>query len=149
MNDIRTELLADLKDEEFRHAYAWEFVDMILARQIRALRKHRGWTQADLAKKIGTSQPFISAIEDEDYGSLSISTLKDLARAFDVYPVVRFESFATLVTNVDSSSAEELQVPPFDEDPSILTMARQMSRAGDLKDAAGGPARKRRSIASR
>jgi transcriptional regulator with XRE-family HTH domain len=125
MTDIRNELLGDLGEEEFRHEYADEFLDMILARQIRALRKERGWTQVDLAKKLGTSQPFISAIESEDYGALSLSTLKELARVFDVYLNVRFESFARMVAQVESSSSAELQLAPYDLDPAIPAMAAE------------------------
>jgi transcriptional regulator with XRE-family HTH domain len=119
MTEIKHELVAELSDPDFRHGYAAEFVDMIVAQQIRALRKQRGWTQTELAERIGTKQPFISQIEDEDYGSISISTLKDLARAFDVYLNVRFESFSTLLSQVDASSASELEVPLFAIDPLI------------------------------
>src|SRR5260221_10490829 len=128
MTNISTELLTDLKDEEYRHEYAGEFLDIILARQIRALRKERGWTQAEFQKRIGTSQSFIPAIESEDYGSLSISTLKDLARAFDVYLNVRFDSFATLVSQVESSGSAELRVPVFVSDPAIPAMAADATR---------------------
>ncbi len=144
MTDISAELLNDLEDEDFRHDYAGEFLDMILARQIRALRKERGWTQAELAKRVGTSQPFISAIESEDYGSLSISTLRDLARVFDVYLNVRFDSFATLVSQVESSSSAELSVPVFANDPAIPAMVRRpkVAAASRLGGEVRGPRRK-------
>jgi transcriptional regulator with XRE-family HTH domain len=117
MGEIKTAVLAELGNKDYRHGYAGEFADMILARQIRVLRKERGLTQAELASMIGSGQSFISEIEDEDYGSLSLKTLKDLAKAFDVYLDVRFASFARLLAHVEHTAADHLKVPPFDKDP--------------------------------
>ena len=121
MSELRDELRSELHDPEFRHSYASEFADMVLARQIRALRKQRGLTQKQLAEDIGSAQPFISSIEDEEYGSLTISTLKDLARAFDVYLDVRFTSFAKLLEAVEHTSMNDLEVPAFSDDPEFST----------------------------
>lgn len=117
MGEIRDELLAEIGDREYRHGYAREFLDMVLARQIRVLRKQRKLSQADLASMIGTGQPYISQIEDEEYGSLSLNTLKDLAKAFDVYLDVRFTSFARLLDAVEYTGSEDLKVAPFTDDP--------------------------------
>lgn len=116
MGEIRDELVDDLRDKDFRHDYASEFIDMVLARQIRAIRKQRNLTQQQLAALIDSRQSFISEIEDEDYGSLSLNTLKELARAFDTYLDVRFVSFKALLDSVESVSLKELQVPPFTDD---------------------------------
>lgn len=123
MTTVRDRLREELNDFEYRHEYASEFLDMIVARQIRALRKERGWTQSELAAKLQKKQSFISAIEDEDYGALSLSTLKELARVFDVHLEVRFTSFADLLDDVERSSLEELQVPPFSEDARFASAA--------------------------
>ena len=127
MKDILERLRSDLSDPEYRHAYAQDFLDSSLAHQIRALRNHRGWTQAELAAKVGTQQPFISAIENEDYGVLSISKLKELSEAFDVYLSVRFESFSRLLSDVARSSTKDLEVPEFSADPyfknTVLTIS--------------------------
>jgi transcriptional regulator with XRE-family HTH domain len=117
MNEIQEELMTELRDPDYRHGYAGEYLDMVLARQIRALRKQRGMTQQQLADAIGSKQPFISEIEDEEYGSLSISTLKVLAGAFDTYLDVKFTSFGDLVKSIGHTSMQDLQVPTFDEDP--------------------------------
>lgn len=117
MDQIQSELLGDLKEPEFRHTYANEFIDMTLARQIRALRKQRNWTQQQLADRIEKKQSFISALEDEDYGSMTVSTLKEIAEAFDVFLSVRFESFRTLIDQVAKSRMRDLEVSSFDEDP--------------------------------
>lgn len=117
MGEISSELVNEITNREYRHGYGHEFLDMLLSRQIRALRKQRSLTQAELAEMIGSQQSFISEIEDEDYGALSLSTLKDLARAFDVHLDVRFTSFSKLVNSVERTSIDDLKVPTFDEDP--------------------------------
>jgi transcriptional regulator with XRE-family HTH domain len=117
MGKIRDEVLAELHDPEYRHDYAQSFLDMTLARQIRAIRKQRGLSQADLAEALGTRQSAISMLEDEDYGSMTLSTLKELARAFDVYLDVRFTSFSRLADSVEHTSIDALEVPAFDNDP--------------------------------
>ena len=40
-----------------------EAIRQILARNIRAFREHRNWSQAELAAKSGISVPFLSEIE--------------------------------------------------------------------------------------
>lgn len=124
MDEIQNELLAELNEPEFRHAYASEFIDMILARQIRALRKQRNWTQQQLAERIQKHQSFISALEDEEYGSMTLSTLKELAESFDVYLSVRFKSFRNLIEQVSHSSMKDLEVPSFEEDPVFQSPVR-------------------------
>lgn len=117
MGDIRDEVIRDLRDREYRHDYAHSFLDMTLARQIRALRKQRGLSQTDLAEILGTRQSAISMLENEDYGAMTLSTLKELARAFDVYLDVRFTSFSRLADSVERTQMQDFEVPGFDEDP--------------------------------
>jgi len=120
MTEIRDRLKTELAETEYRQAYAQEFLDMTLARQIRALRKQRGWIQAHLAELLNTKQSRVSAMENEEYGALSVASLKDLARVFDVYLNVRFTSFAELLSQVDRTSMEELSVPGYPEDAAML-----------------------------
>lgn len=102
---------------------------MTLARQIRALRKARGWSQKDLADLLETKQSRISEIEDEEYGALSLATLKDLARVFDVYLNVRFTSFTDLLSQVDRTSMSELVVPRYADDPAVVSTQQTVSVA--------------------
>lgn len=129
MNEIRDRIREELNDREYRHAYAQEFLDMTLARQIRALRKARGWSQKDLADLLETKQSRISEIEDEEYGALSLATLKDLARVFDVYLNVRFTSFTDLLSQVDRTSMSELVVPRYADDPAVVSTQQTVSVA--------------------
>lgn len=121
MTKIRDRMQAELADPEYRHAYSQDFLDMTLARQIRALRKARGWSQKQLADLLDTHQSRVSEMENEEYGALSIAALKDLARVFDVYLSVRFESFAELLARVDQTSMEDLVVPPYADDPFVAS----------------------------
>ena len=89
-----------------REAYVRAHVQHGLAHQIRMLREHRGWTQAELADKCGMRQPRISALEDPDFENVEISTLQRLAFAFDVALSVRFVPFSEIAqraSNLDSS----------------------------------------------
>lgn len=112
---IETTFPSDFNDAEYRNAYAEDFLDMILARQIRALRKQRNLTQTQLADMIGTGQSRISDLESEEYGSMTVNTLKDLARAFDVTLAINFQSYADFMKRLDRTSMVDLQVPSFSD----------------------------------
>jgi transcriptional regulator with XRE-family HTH domain len=114
---LRNELIQTQDDKEYRHAYAEEELNATIGTQIKVLREQRGLTQEALAREAGMKQSMICRYEDVNYSSWSISTLKKLARAFDVWLEVRFRSFADLVAATEAFSREELQVPKFAEDP--------------------------------
>jgi ribosome-binding protein aMBF1 (putative translation factor) len=48
-------------------------------------RKQAGLTQTQLARRIGTTQSVISRLEDSDYGAHSLTMLRRIARALDLY----------------------------------------------------------------
>lgn len=50
-----------------------------IASQIHELRTQKGLSQAELAKKIGTTQSVISRLENTDYKCENLSTLQKLA----------------------------------------------------------------------
>jgi transcriptional regulator with XRE-family HTH domain len=64
-----------------------------VAFQIRALRDQRDWTQKDLAEKAGKPTNSISRLEDPDYGKLTLTTLLEMAKAFDVALLVQFVEY--------------------------------------------------------
>jgi len=61
-------------------------------------------------------QSRISAIEDVDYSSWSVETLRRLAEAFDLVLRVEFNSFGELLEEVDNLSREALERPSFNDD---------------------------------
>ncbi len=91
-----------------------------LAFQIRAMRDLRGWSQAQLAAKAGTSQSAIARLESTEYGRPSVAMLLRLASAFDVALIVRFAPFDEVAHWVSGTrrvdeglNAEALGVRPY------------------------------------
>lgn len=115
----RQKIIEDLKDKEYRDAFATEHIDTGVPFQIRALREQKGreWTQKELGIRAGMAQETISRIEDPNYGKLTLKTLKRLASAFDVALMVRFVSFGELVGWELSLTSDSLEVLSFDNDP--------------------------------
>ncbi len=117
MNSLITRLRAKFQDEEYRHSYAEECLNTMVASQIKILREQREMTQAKLAEKTDMKQPRLSILEDANYSNWSINTLKRLARAFDVALSVRFEAFSDVILDFESLSRESMERPSFKNDP--------------------------------
>lgn len=118
-------LIADLQDPEYRKGFVEGHAKDTIAFQLRAMRKAKGWDQSEVAEKMGNRklQPMISRYENPDYGKYSISTLLELASAFDVALAVRFVPFSELV-QWDSSSNPSKECPEsFNEDKDISRRA--------------------------
>jgi transcriptional regulator with XRE-family HTH domain len=114
----RQRTIEDLKDKEYRDAFAIEHIDTGIPFQIRALRKQkdRKWTQKELAKRARMAQETISRIENPNYGKLTLKTLKRLASVFDVALMVRFVPFSELVGWELSLTPASLEAVDFDKD---------------------------------
>ena len=69
------------KSLEFRKAYDDEIIMLNMAYKIAQLRKQRHITQAELAKRAGTSQQTISRLEDLQNTQITLHTLVRLAKA--------------------------------------------------------------------
>ena len=120
---LRERLRENLRDREYRHAYADEALDLFLASQIRVLREQRGLSQDALAELIGTKQSGISRLESANYSSWTIKILKRIAEAFDLRLKVSFEPFGTLWQEVLTRNQEHLQRPNFEEDVELQSAA--------------------------
>lgn len=116
MSELRENLRSEFLDREYREAYADTFVDTFVAMQIRAIREQRGMTQKELAEKIGTAQTGVSRLENANYSGRSISALKNVARQFDCWLRVSFESYGSLVEEAEGFGEEALRRPSFEED---------------------------------
>lgn len=88
-----------MKDRDERDAYTQAEITTALAHQIRAIRLQRGWSQADLAERMGTKQHVISRLEDPSYGRMSLQTLFQLCKAFETGLEVKFISFTQMLEN--------------------------------------------------
>jgi transcriptional regulator with XRE-family HTH domain len=108
------EIFQSLSNKEYRDGFVEAEIDEIIAAQIRTMRTDRGWSQAQLGKHIGMAQGRVSVLEDADYGSYTLSTLKRLASAFDVGLLVRFVPFSELAGRAARLGSENLRVPSYD-----------------------------------
>jgi transcriptional regulator with XRE-family HTH domain len=103
-------------DPEYRHQFVEEEINVGIAFQIRALRNRQNLKQDDLAKLLGGKQSLVSAWENPNYGKYTLTTLKDLAKAFDVGLLVRFVPFSTLVDWTANLSNNTIAPPSFREE---------------------------------
>jgi len=107
-------------DRAARRAFVESEAGAFIAHQIRGIRTQRGWTQQELAKRIGTTQAAISRLEDSSYGRISLKTMVELARAFDVAPVLMFKSTVQLMHERWVINRKSLEVPSFDEEATLV-----------------------------
>jgi transcriptional regulator with XRE-family HTH domain len=116
MSELVETLRSEFQDNEYRHAYAEECLNAMIAAQIKVLREQRGMTQKQLADATGMGQPRIPLLEDSSYENWTVNTLKRLAKAFDVALSVKFETFSRVIQDFSAMSRETLQRPDFADD---------------------------------
>lgn len=109
MSEFRQKLKNEFKEKEYAHAYAEGFLNSYIATQIKVLREQRGWSQERLAQEAQMKQERISVLEDVDYGSWSLNTLRRLAAAFDVALTVSFETFGKKIQEIEAFSRPNLE----------------------------------------
>jgi transcriptional regulator with XRE-family HTH domain len=120
MSDLSDALRVELCDPEYSEGYAESFLNSYVATQIKVIREQRQMKQADLARAVGTTQTAISRIENVNYSSWNINTLKKLARAFRVRLKVSFETYGSLPDEVGKFSRESLKRAEREKDPGLL-----------------------------
>lgn len=117
MFDNKEQLNALLEDPTFRRAFLADYVQEILAAQIRAIRESRGLTQEQLGKAAnGMSQVQISRLENPDYSGASVTSLRRLAQALDIGFIIRYAPFSEFVDWVVNQSPERLVAASFPEE---------------------------------
>jgi transcriptional regulator with XRE-family HTH domain len=102
---------------EYRHTYMESFADSYTATQIKVLRERLKLSQRALAERAGMQQSQISTLEDVNNSTWKVSTLRKIARAFDMVLVVRFEEFGATLPDIDRFGRDSLNRRPFSEDP--------------------------------
>jgi transcriptional regulator with XRE-family HTH domain len=98
-----------ISDKAYAHAYVDEYLNVSIASQIKALRDQRGLTQEQLAELAGMKQARICVVENVNYSSWTINTLRKLAEAFDVTLRVSFETFGSTLNGMRDFSRESLE----------------------------------------
>ena len=115
-NSYKKLLFSKLKDKEYRQAFVEAYINNGIPFQIRTMRNTREMKQEDLGRLAGMKQEAICRLENPNYGSFTLKTLKDLASAFDVALMVKFVPFSELAKWDLNLSATSLDVPSYDED---------------------------------
>lgn len=125
-----------LHDPDFRKQLIDEHINVGVAFQIRGLRNRQKLRQEDLAKLLSVKQPLVSAWENPNYGKYTLSTLKDLAKAFDVGLLVRFIPFSALVNWTLNVTPDGIAPPNFAEQEQyhVATPDLAVSNPVDTKD---------------
>jgi ribosome-binding protein aMBF1 (putative translation factor) len=101
-----------LENKDYRAAYVASHTRRWIAHQIRALREmpERNWKQGDLAKAMDRPQSVVSRLEDPSYGKMTINTLLEVAKAFDVALLVRFVDYNKFLTETRDVSESAMKV---------------------------------------
>ncbi len=105
-----------LKDKEHREAFMDKHIDASLALQIREMRNSRGWTQAELAKRLGVSRVTVAALESHGpkQGQYTMKLMKKVAKIFDVALLVRYAPFSEFIAWV--MALERIAPPEFNQE---------------------------------
>ncbi len=129
----RDKIARDIADPEQRHLIIDAQIRNGIPLQIRAMREARGWTQATLAEKLGTTQNTVSRIENPKTSKPTITTLQRIAEAFDVALFVKFAPFSEFVDATSGMSPKSVAVPGYEEEQRSSETgqgARQAQEAG-------------------
>ncbi len=128
MSDVVDRLKNDFRDPDYRHTYSDGFLNSFLATQIKVLREERSWTQAKLADEAKMNQSRISELEDVNFDSWTIRTLRKLCRAFDLRLKISFEDFGTMLTDFRNLDRQSLSRHSFAKDPAFNPPAKPPQR---------------------
>jgi len=110
-------ILKKFQKAEYRHAFVSANIDQGIAFQIRVMREKRGWDQKELARRLGIkSQSAVARLEDPSYGKISLSTLKKLAKAFDVAALVKLVPYSRLLMESATISEDSMDAMSFSEE---------------------------------
>lgn len=87
-------ILADIagKEPEMQRQFEEEVANREVAQKIYQLRTKAKISQAELARRVGTTQSVISRLEDADYEGHSLAMLNRIAAALEQRVEIRFVS---------------------------------------------------------
>jgi transcriptional regulator with XRE-family HTH domain len=92
--------------------------------QVQALRRQRGLTQEELAEKVKTKQPRISSVETPPDGdrppNWEVDTLDRIAQALGTRLKITFETYGSLVEELDAVTSDSLRRPEVANDPILF-----------------------------
>ena len=116
----REQLEKLIENKDFRRTFVGDYVQEMIATQIRALREHRGLSQKELGQASdGMKQGQVSRLEDHDYSGTSVNSLIRMAQAFDVSLIVRLAPFSEFLGWIENQSPDTLLPKSFAEEQGI------------------------------
>jgi transcriptional regulator with XRE-family HTH domain len=107
---------AEWSEREYRQAYMQAAIEQGVSWQIRVNREERGWTQEELAQRMGTKQSAVSRLEDPEDPGVTLRTLIKAANAFDCALLVKFVPYSTLAQESEDLSPERLYAASFGDE---------------------------------
>lgn len=110
MTKISQRRLSRLARKEYRQEYMREIVRGWVSHQIKALREQRDWSQDKLGELCNKPQATIGRLESPSYGRWNITSLFELAEAFDVALEVKFVSWPTFLRTSEDVGEEAMRV---------------------------------------
>jgi transcriptional regulator with XRE-family HTH domain len=129
-------------DKDYRDSYIEGYVKGGIAYQIRALREKYDLSQKEFGDKIDKPQSVVSRLEDTEYGSVSLETLLDVAKALDVALQVRFSNYVDMlnadvsassfkVDNIHESYRKDITVAPISlANPMVIVVINANTNGG-------------------
>ncbi len=115
MSLISEKFADELREKDMRDAYIAAQTCAKLVEQIRAIRASRGWSQAEFAKRLGKPQSNVSQrLENREYSGFTLTTLLEVASAFDVALVAEFVPYVDFLKRTNDLSKRALEVDGFD-----------------------------------
>jgi transcriptional regulator with XRE-family HTH domain len=115
MSLISKKFADELAEKGARVAYLAAQTRTKIVAQIRAIRKRRGWSQAEFAKLLGKPASNVSQrLENRDYSGFTVNTLLEVAAAFDVGLSIEFVPYEDFIRRTDDLSDDALDVSAFD-----------------------------------
>jgi transcriptional regulator with XRE-family HTH domain len=113
---ISQKRLSRLARKDYRQEYMREMVRGWVSHQIKTLREQRGLSQDELGALCHKPQATIGRLESPSYGRWNITSLFELADAFDVALEVRFVSWRHFLRTSDDTSEEAMRVSGWSTD---------------------------------
>ncbi len=110
-----------IEDKEYRFFYMQSHLKKSIPFQMRTMRSERNLSQIQAAEILGKAQNALSRLESPAYGRLTVQSLLDIAKGYDVGLVVKFVPYSRLLREYEDVSFEALSAPsPTAEFPAEL-----------------------------